>query len=217
MRLQPIIIGQTITDLCLNGCGNLSNWEDICELNSFDDWTPTLTTQNYIVSDVISQPVFQYQLQFTPANNTVLTSDITGQISDLINIFETATQYKFYISDETINSNLYYTVLQGNTISDVCLNGAGTILAWESILETNNYEDWTPNLSNNLQLLINYDTPQTNVLQSINACNNTDAIDLDLQISELVSIFVELNSPIYDFENGIEFLFENKIEYIFNK
>ena len=39
-----------------------------------------------------------------------------------------------------------YTVKNGETITDVCFNAAGSILAWEAILSANNFTDWTPDL-----------------------------------------------------------------------
>jgi phage tail protein X len=109
-----------------------------------------------------------------------------------------------------------YTVKQGETIVDICLNATGTINNWSLILDANNFTSWTPLLFAGQNVTIPDGVEmQTNVLRGLllyPACNNNQNRELSSQISELISKFTP---PTNLFEDEYDYTFEDEVEYSF--
>ena len=87
-----------------------------------------------------------------------------------------------------------YIVKAGECFSDVVLNATGTLLNWDSILEANGYEDWTPILTPG-QVLIIPDGLQTDVntirgLSIYPAVNNSIA-NIYTKILNIVTLILD--------------------------
>jgi phage tail protein X len=112
-----------------------------------------------------------------------------------------------------------YTVKDGETITDVCLNATGSILYWPDILEANNFTDWTPVLISGQKIIIPDVQLQTNVLQEISlypACNRPEIINLDAQIADAIALINETGLYLFE-DDSEEYLFDDDgINFIFN-
>jgi len=85
-----------------------------------------------------------------------------------------------------------YTVQQGETISDVCLNSTGSLKNWGRICDANNFATWTPVLTANQKIVI----PDTVQIDSVSFAemtkypsnNNPYITDLDTKINDCIVI-----------------------------
>ena len=84
-----------------------------------------------------------------------------------------------------------YTVKNGETITDVCFNAAGSILAWEAILSANNFTDWTPDLQVGqvLQIPQVVDSFALSVLQQSPVNNALEVGGFDDLVNEFITLF----------------------------
>ena len=89
-----------------------------------------------------------------------------------------------------------YTVKNGETITDVCFNAAGSILAWEAILSANNFTDWTPDLQvgQMLQIPQVVDSFALSVLQQSPVNNTLEIGGFDDLVNEFISLFPSIVS-----------------------
>ena len=108
-----------------------------------------------------------------------------------------------------------YIVKPGETISDVVLNSTGSILNWFKIIDTNEFESWTPALSGGQKIVIP-DTIeiQSNVLRELQLY---PAFNAGYNASEVKAITDNLVPPnLKLFQNNIVFDFQDNKDYLFN-
>lgn len=111
----------------------------------------------------------------------------------------------------------YYTVKEGETISDVVLNATGSIDNWFAILDANDMTSWVPTITTgDLILIPDSVILQPNVqrnLQIYPANNRSEISNLNVQMNNFVAILQSLT--IKDFQSTEEFYFEDNLQYEF--
>ena len=192
--------GETITDVCLNSTGKLSNWKSILDLNNLSSWTPLLSVNQEfeILKDIDVNTL--YTLTKKPICNNI-TDDIYLQLTALTDILEVAPNVlsnKVIITTKAIYN--YYVVKKGESIYDVCLNSTGNINNLQDILELNSINQWTPELVVEQKIMIPITIKtQDNVLDYLikKPICNTNISDFNEQIKNIT------------FTNGRQFVYEN--------
>lgn len=182
---------ESIVDVCLNSTGDLNSWQAILELNSFNEWNPTLLNGQILEVPGIINNLNYNQLQLYPINNFV--NFDTTKIDNLLSILGSVvvTSHQAYIPQA---SKQIYIVSQGETIIDVVLNSTGSLDNWETILNANGFIEWNPSLEVGQEIIIEYLDQNINALrqfQLYKICNNTSINNLDKQISDLISNFAQ--------------------------
>jgi LysM repeat protein len=185
--------GESISDVCLNSLGNISLWSQLLDENFFDSWTPTLYNGQILQIPVSTDTNVQNiaDLAQYPANNFSV-PDIYSQITALFNLLATAPPVNIPIGSlPTIDTNNYYIVRPTETIGDAILNGSGDISNWSSILDANQFSDWTPTLYAGQKVAI----PSTanlnlNNFRALNAypANNNSTADIYEQINAIFDL-----------------------------
>jgi hypothetical protein len=204
---------ESIGDVVLNATGDLSAWGEICDLNGFDSWTPDLQIgQEIQFANIINQNVLNSLpsiSNFPNLDNKILSlinilsngdlttyitdnlPDINAQILYIEKTLRGITIQDFKQPIIQVTKNIYI-VKQGETITDVVLNATGSLDNWETILNINNFTEWTPTLYVGQEIIIDYLSLQKNNLIQFNQypiCNDSGIQDLDTQISILISNF----------------------------
>ena len=216
MRIYEVKNGESIGDVALNACGNISAWGDILNLNAFTEWVPTLTAGQVLqVPDIVDSYIYDI-LQIYPACNRDWTSDNDTDLNILIRYIQAVIPVPVDLPVITPASDFnYYIIRPGDTIGDVSLNATGTINNWEKILTANAYTEWVPALTAGQQVIIPPDVEmQSNVKRELNiypACNAPNISDLSSKINQIISIFVTAKM----FEEGVLFQFEELADYQF--
>jgi hypothetical protein len=209
-HMYKVKTGETIGDICLNGCGSITAWNDILELNSFDDWTPDLMPGQELEIPSIVDSNIQTTLLTYPVNNNTGIPNVETLLTEFINSliinpdsgfpyklpfkFESqATTEEYVASGITTEFINYYTIKTGETIGDVCINSTGTIDNWDLILEANSFDDWTPDFLPGQKLIIPSTVQiQNNVLlASTNypVNNNPDVVNFDSLVDDFIVNF----------------------------
>lgn len=110
-----------------------------------------------------------------------------------------------------------YTIKKGEELLDVCMNLTGFLSNYESIIEANELDTWTPNLLHGTVITIpdtlNIQTNITNNLVNYPFCNNFVINNLFGQITDLID---DLIAPNKLFENDDLFVFSDSDQYRFN-
>jgi hypothetical protein len=214
MSEYSVKYGDSILDVALNGCGSYLAWSDILDLNDFTDWNPTLSVGSaLLIPDVIDEYT-KKELSKYPASNNIDIIDLSTKLATFKALLVSSTT-NVYTQPENVVNQVKYTVKQGETIGDIVLNATGSILNWSKMLDVNDFTEWVPTLTKAQKLNIDYDSFQENVkfvLNNFPACNNTDILDLDAQISAFIA---KLTPPTKIFEDGNIFDFEDSIDYKF--
>ena len=78
-----------------------------------------------------------------------------------------------------------YNVKHGETISDVVINATGNMSNYETILNLNGFNTWTPDLTSSLNVPGTSNMSITNKLAIYPACNNS-IVDLDIKINDII-------------------------------
>ncbi len=204
--------GETIRDVLINTTGNINGWNDLLNANNFDSWTPDLYfTENIITINAENEDVvtylkkypicqitgfdlnkntgagFPYQLPF------MLTPPQGNIFSNLDRLLATAQINEYQYPAKTDNFIKYYEIKHGETIRDVVVNSTGSIDNWDLILTDNDIKEWNPNLENVNKLKISSDSDinkrNTYQLKDYPINNNNDSPNINIEISELISIF----------------------------
>ena len=191
---------ELITDVCCNGNGDISAWEDNLNLNSFTDWNPELSYNMQIMGIVNFSN--QHQLAKRHVNNY---GELIDAENALITVLQNAVYSEFVppVSDAPLFKG--YIVNGNEEIRDITINGTGTILNWEQILNDNSFTDWNPDLYVNQQIILSQsDEMQPNILNQLanRHINNYVGIsDFDEQINSLMTIFAQ--HMLFDYEGEI--------------
>ena len=94
----------------------------------------------------------------------------------------------------------------GETITDVCYNSAGSILAWEAILDANNFTDWTPDIEIGqiIEIPNIVDSFALNIFQNypVNNSLDIDIIDFENQVEDFINSFPSVYNEIFDLPNS---------------
>lgn len=179
---------ESIVDVVLNSTGDLSAWEEICNLNGFESWTPELQPgQKVETPNIVNQNVLK---SLSPISNYSV-FDLNDKISALVLTLNSVTILEFK-KPEIKSTKLTYIVKEGETITDVVLNSTGSLDNWETILNANNFTEWNPTLEVGQEIIIDYLSLQKNNIYEFNkypVCNDSGIQDLDNQISILISKF----------------------------
>ena len=140
--------GETITDAILNATGDISFWDAVLTLNDLADWNPQLSTgQVLLIPDATFDPEILADLNLYPCNNY----SVYGLL-DLMNAVISILQNNTIVNTElpaaypVPDLSVYYTILQGDSITDAILNLSGNLQYWNSFLNANGLADWTPTL-----------------------------------------------------------------------
>jgi hypothetical protein len=111
-----------------------------------------------------------------------------------------------------------YIAKQGETISDIVLNSTGSILNWETLLNLNDLDDWTPTITPGQSYIIEAIEPQQNVLNALivyPACNYPGFGTLLTLISDAIATLdSQFNKEfedvqLFDYEDSQQYLYEN--------
>jgi hypothetical protein len=139
--------GDTIGDAVLNSTGVITNWELFLQENGFDSWTPDLIPGDSVIIPESSQTDLQAisALSLYRACNSS-SKIIYGLIEEIFDkLLSTPPQPVPQIPVNIPDTNKYYRVRYGETITDIVLNATGNISNWEDILFENEF-DWIPDL-----------------------------------------------------------------------
>lgn len=215
MQLYLVKPGESFSDVVLNATGNISNWSQILDANSFTDWVPSLSPGQSIIipeSVIINRTVLLNLKSCCNNQRTINVSSITSQF------VQTVTYSKAIIIDTAKKENTY-TVKPGETIGDICYNSTGTIKNLELIINANGFTSWVPDLTPGQKLIIP-DTVeiQTNVLFQLSknpTSNKPNICNLNEQISILIEKFAKTASYVFS-PDLTDFLIDEETPYIFN-
>jgi len=196
--MYKVKVGETIGDVVLNACGSLSAWNDFLTLNNLSDWTylPAVDEQfeTPSIANVNAQKIFQSY----PANNA---SDFSFFSDTFVQTFpynlpfplQGITHKNIFdaflaLLDAAPIGNYspggaagpfinYYTVRTGETVTDICINSTGTVNNWETILNDNLFDTWTPVLTPNQKIILSNVEIQNNVLLDVTSYPANNATD----------------------------------------
>jgi hypothetical protein len=189
--------GESIGDVSLNACGSLAAWEDILNLNSFTDWTPILFPgQEIEVPAILDAPNQSLLSKYASNNDSGV--DIDSLISTFIAILNSVVVSAYTPSTTTETFINYYTIKNGESILDACLNSTGTINNWEAVLTANVFVDWNPDLIPGSKIIIPAGAEiQNNVLKitSKYPSNNDPSIsNLSSLVDDFIALFYDLKA-----------------------
>lgn len=141
--------GDTIGDAILNSTGVIGNWSAVLDENDFDSWTPDLIAGSQVEIPATAQTDLEAvrALKNYPASNS--SSQVTyGLIEQIFTkLLSVSPVQAPSIQQQVIDLNSYYKARYGETIGDVILNSTGNIDNWEDVLDENNFNEWTPQLT----------------------------------------------------------------------
>lgn len=207
--------GNTIGDLILNSCGDISAWSDFLNENNFNDWTPQLYNGQILDIPINTDTNLGniLDLQKYPANNFSITN-VYEQIDAIFLVLANAPPKTAPVIQPTIiETNSYYPTPPLATIGDVILNPTGDIANWSDILDTNNFDTWTPDLyAGQIITIPNTASINLNNFRGLNTypANNFSVPDIYNQIN---AIFGLLNNPVEDWILAINRGFWEDIGY----
>lgn len=194
--------GETITDICLNTISNISNWYEIINDNDFDTLTPNLEYKTIQLRNEINN---------IGACNSIDVNNFWSSINTLKEYFvtEKSTLTNYVLTPKANETT--YTVKEGETLLDICVNQTGTIFNYDSINFCNNFDTLTPSLKANDIIKIPQNVEiQRNVYKSIREtllCNSIDSPVFWATITKIINNFVP---PVFTFEDGYLFAYEDE-------
>jgi hypothetical protein len=215
MNIYQVKSGETISDVVMNGSGDISEWFNIIDANDFNDWTPILFADQIINIPNIKNSQIVKELQLEPCYN--ITLNVTSQINSLISIFDSIVDIpvnNFSIPIQDLAQ--FYKVRNGETIGDICNNATGDISNWQQILNDNLFTDWSPELTENQTIKITSacKIQQNNIRDLfIEPSNNRLPDNINDQINVLISIFTKNNDYIFSNGGNYEFNLGTGISY----
>lgn len=198
MSTYTVSAGQQISDCVSNSTGDISNWSSFLTQNSFDNWTPILFASQILTipSDANINAQNVADLAQYPANNTSI-PDIYEQIAEIFAQMEGGmSAFVPSFHPIVLDTNTYYEILQGQSISDVIVNSTGDITNWNNILNNIGATSWTPDLIPGTKIAIPSDVIMNlNNFRALSTypANNYSVPDIDEQI---LIIFETMNNPI---------------------
>ena len=207
MNTYTVKSGETISDVVMNGSGDITEWFNIIDANNYNDWCPILSVNQIVNIPNKKNSQVVKELQLEPCNNRTI--DISDQINSLISILNSIVDIpvnNFYIPVKDLNQ--FYKVRNGETIGDICNNATGSIFNWEQIINDNLFIDWVPELTEGqtIKLSNSIQIQQNNILEFIKEPSNNRIPDnINDQINVLITIFTENND--YIFSNGYNYEF----------
>lgn len=190
--------GQGILDVVLGGAGDISEWGNIIEANSFDTWTPDLKAGQVIIIPNKIRPGISLGNGLIPYN----------LIDSLETTLDAVVPVEFPPPAEVEQVFEYYKVRDGETITDVILNSTGDFANWNDILNLNEFEEWVPELTSGQKIKTNGIIKQNNnvkLFKSYPICNSKVS-DLEDQITDLINKFAV--TILFD-DDEIEMLFDD--------
>lgn len=211
---------ETISDILLNLTGKIDNWETVLSDNGFTTWTPDFTiNQSLQITEENNQNTNIIELKSYPICNILGINDFETQSQNLIQDFTVNSQpdaATFQIIAEAKQKT--YSIKFNETVSDVVMNLTGSILNWETFLNDNNLNTWTPDFTVNQIALITdlSDLLQTNIIYELNSfpiCNVLGISDFEQQsqsiINQLGNTYIFEDSEFKEFEDVELFNFDN--------
>jgi hypothetical protein len=139
--------GDTIGDVVLNTTGVIGNWELFLQENEFGSWTPDLKAGDFVqiplgVTNDLETIRALGQYRICNSSSQYIYGLIEEIFAKLLNLSPVDPPV---ILPNVVDTNTYYKVRYGETITDVILNATGNIINWEDILFQNEF-DWVPKL-----------------------------------------------------------------------
>jgi len=197
MATTTLLQGQNITDCILNATGDIASWSDFLDANGFNEWNPSLYSGQIlqVPIDINANTDIITALALYPAVNFSV-PNIDNQIAALFTELETAPTVPLPTdSIPTVqNINATYTYSQNEEFFDGVLNSTGDMANWGTLLQVNNYADWTPSVYSGLQIEVPTGLSNLNNYRALTTypANNFSVPDIDKQI---LDIFEQLNHP----------------------
>lgn len=197
MATYSVRAGECISDAVENIFGDITNWSSLLDANLFTSWTPTLYAGQILNIPIggTTNPANIQALSQYPSNNYSV-PDINLQIAAIFEQMEGGMS-AFVPNFQPIvaDTNVYYVVASGQQVSDVISNATGDIGNWSSILDANNFSDWTQPLIAGQKIAIpSSATMNLNNFRALSTypANNYSVPDINEQIN---AIFDIMNHP----------------------
>lgn len=174
-----------IVDVTLGQSGDISEWNNIISENDLLTWTPEFQTGQLIQIPNKVKPGVKI---------SNYTYNIEGLLTVLENTLGGVTVTEFTVADSPTVID-YYSMKEGETITDMLLNTTGDLVNWDIITNTNEFGTWTPELQTNQKVLNANEITQNNnisLFKRYPLCNNLNIGDLNDKIDDLINNFANV-------------------------